>query len=137
MRGNCTNSDCRYAHIRVNAGAPVCRDFAILGFCSAGATCLERHVHECPDYANKALCRSRKCKLPHVDRAGQLRKATAVDDTLSESLETSDIDSNAGHTDANSDDLDSDDLEDTLCPASSPDQRQELSEQSDFVKIHE
>src|SRR5438034_709870 len=77
LRGRCSNPSCRYTHIRVTPGAPVCRDFAILGFCSKGAGCDQRHVHECPDYANTGNCGSKRCQLPHVDRAGQIRKIAA------------------------------------------------------------
>ncbi|KAF2096928.1 hypothetical protein NA57DRAFT_78517 [Rhizodiscina lignyota] len=78
LRGNCTNDDCRYAHVKVNPGAPVCRQFATLGYCEKGVACDERHVKECPDYANKGACHKKSCQLPHVDRAGQLRKAASA-----------------------------------------------------------
>ncbi|KAI9753860.1 MAG: hypothetical protein M1815_005958 [Lichina confinis] len=77
LRGKCSNDQCRYAHVRVNPSAPVCRAFATLGFCDKGATCTERHVFECPDYAGTGSCNNKKCRLPHVDRAGQLRKMDA------------------------------------------------------------
>lgn len=89
LRGKCTNEDCRYAHIRVNPGAPVCRGFATLGYCEKGADCLDRHVTECPDHANSGVCHNPKCRLPHVDRAGQLRKAAAPTST-GKTLSTSD-----------------------------------------------
>ena len=77
LRGHCSNPGCRYAHVRVNPLAPVCRDFASLGFCRKGGGCAERHVRECPDYANTGICGKKRCHLPHVDRAGQIRKHTA------------------------------------------------------------
>lgn len=33
LRGNCSNPSCRYAHVRVNPSAQVCREFATLGYC--------------------------------------------------------------------------------------------------------
>ena len=135
LRGNCTNDNCRYAHVRVNPGAPVCRAFATLGYCSKGAMCPERHVHECPDYANKGLCRNKKCRLPHVDRAGALRKAAAAQqdaDTTSADA-TSDISSDDDDAQYDSDDVDSDDFEeDFLMPDGN---QHELSQQTDYVKL--
>ena len=32
---------------------------------------------ECPDYASTGDCRSKNCRLPHVDRAAQIRQYTA------------------------------------------------------------
>lgn len=106
LRGNCTNDDCRYAHVKVNPSAPVCRQFATLGYCDKGDTCDERHVTECPDYANKGACRNKKCRLPHVDRAGQLRKAAAVAQPSTEIPDdSSDLSSDE---EDHSDDIDSD-----------------------------
>ncbi|KMP06953.1 zinc finger domain-containing protein [Coccidioides immitis RMSCC 2394] len=119
IRGRCSNPACRYAHIRVTPGAPVCRDFAILGYCSKGDQCQDRHVIECPDYANMGKCAKQKCPLPHIDRAGQIRKLAAnkadnnthatenpgeyADDVSSEEEAYDEIDS---------DDVDSDELDD-------------------------
>ncbi|RAL09786.1 CCCH zinc finger protein [Aspergillus homomorphus CBS 101889] len=118
LRGRCSNPECRYAHVRVTPGAPVCRDFAILGYCEKGAECDQRHVHECPDYANTGLCNKKSCRLPHVDRAGQIRKNAAAttnsevamgDDADEESDASSDDEE---YDEIDSDDVDSDDLED-------------------------
>jgi hypothetical protein len=78
LRGNCVNSDCRYAHIRVNPGAAVCRPFATFGYCPKGAECTERHVYECPDYNETGTCTNTKCKLPHIEHAGRKRAAAAA-----------------------------------------------------------
>ncbi|EME89224.1 uncharacterized protein MYCFIDRAFT_23661, partial [Pseudocercospora fijiensis CIRAD86] len=78
LRGNCTKTACLYPHVNVSFDAPVCRPFATLGFCSKGVSCGDRHVFECPDYANAGHCaniKKGKCPLPHIDRAGTLRKA--------------------------------------------------------------
>ena len=83
LRGCCTNTSCRYAHIRVNPSAPVCREFSIFKYCSKGANCSERHVNECADWSNKGACQDKKCRLPHVDRAGQIRRQTTGYTTIS------------------------------------------------------
>ncbi|KAM5442657.1 hypothetical protein MferCBS31731_002040 [Microsporum ferrugineum] len=102
----------KYTHVRITPGAPVCRDFAILGYCSKGATCEERHVHECPDYANTGNCGNKKCSLPHVDRAGQIRKFTNQVDNSTEADSEEDISSDEEvYDEIDSDDIDSDDLE--------------------------
>lgn len=133
-RGKCSNVSCRYAHVRVNPSAPVCRDFAILGYCSKGAECSERHVHECPDYANNGVCRKSKCHLPHVDRAGQIRKHAANNvgrTSGSEEEEDSDIVSDDEYDEIDSDDVDSDGLEMDLMEDNTA--GHELSQQNDFV----
>ncbi|KAF8467725.1 hypothetical protein BDZ91DRAFT_771878 [Kalaharituber pfeilii] len=78
LRGNCSNSNCRYAHIRVNPAAPICRPFATEGYCEKGGDCTERHVHECPEFDEKGVCIDKKCKLPHIERAGRRRMAAAA-----------------------------------------------------------
>lgn len=75
LRGNCTNSQCRYAHVNVSPNAPICPAFANVGYCEKGASCSQRHEFECPEYASKGSCGNSRCRLPHIDRAGQLRKA--------------------------------------------------------------
>ena len=139
LRGKCSNATCRYAHVRVNPAAPVCNNFAILGYCVQGANCSERHVHECPDYANTGICRKPKCRLPHVDRAGQIRKHTAnITGTTTGPSEDDDSDlvSDDDDDEMDSDDVDSDGLEedsmvigdDTVSQSSHA-----LSQQQDFV----
>jgi hypothetical protein len=60
----------------VNVGARhgVCRDFAVLGYCERGLDCDKQHVRECPDFAEKGICSTKGCKLPHVIRANRNRK---------------------------------------------------------------
>ena len=137
LRGKCTNDNCRYAHVRVNPGAPVCRAFATLGYCEAGSSCSERHVHECPDYANKGICRKPQCVLPHVDRAGQLRKtAAATQATDEEHIVLPDFSSDEEYDKIDSDDVDSDDLDDdVLTPGVEGDNGHELSQQQDFIRF--
>ncbi|KAH8692171.1 CCCH zinc finger protein [Talaromyces proteolyticus] len=136
LRGRCSNPDCRYAHIRVTPGAPVCRAFGVLGYCEKGAECPDRHVYECPDYANTGSCKKSKCTLPHVDRAGQIRKTannnkveTDVDEDISSDEEHEEIDSD----DVDSDELDSDDDTVEMIEAGSEDNQ--VSGQQDFVHL--
>ncbi|KAI9709315.1 MAG: hypothetical protein M1820_003435 [Bogoriella megaspora] len=137
LRGMCTKDDCRYAHVRVNAGAPVCYAFATLGYCEKGASCAERHVHECPNYSNKGTCRNSKCPLPHVDRAGQLRKAaTALRVGEDDDDVMSDLSSNNEYDEIDSDDVDSDDLEEDVdLFAAEVNMDHEFSQQHDFIKL--
>lgn len=142
LRGKCSNPTCRYAHVRVNPSAPVCKNFATLGYCSDGADCSYRHVHECPDYANTGTCRKKNCGLPHVDRAGQIRRQAAQFTSASDTdnslrpmeANQSDISSeedNGAETDG--EDVDSDDLADDLFEGVDVLGRQALAEQHDFV----
>ncbi|KAI9825969.1 MAG: hypothetical protein M1826_006860 [Phylliscum demangeonii] len=114
IRGNCSNETCRYAHVRVNPGGPVCRPFATLGYCEKGSQCTERHVFECPDYANLGACNKRKCRLPHVDRAGQIRKmaAHAAAGAVAETpAGASMADDNASGISSDGEEIDSDDFD--------------------------
>ncbi|KAL1965805.1 hypothetical protein VTN77DRAFT_5126 [Rasamsonia byssochlamydoides] len=136
LRGRCSNPDCRYSHVRVTPGAPVCRAFAVLGYCEKGAECQERHVYECPDYANTGTCNKRKCTLPHVDRAGQIRKNAANRaESPTPDGEEEDISSDEEEYDEiDSDDVDSDELDDDpveVIEGGAEDS--ELSGQQDFV----
>ena len=115
LRGRCSKPTCRYPHVRVNPSASICRNFAILGYCSNGADCPERHVVECPDYASTGKCCRRKCHLPHVDRAGQIRHYATHNVTsnsnclLGPSLEEEQSDVSSEEEDL--DDIDSDDVD--------------------------
>lgn len=98
-------------------------------------------MYECPDYANTGVCKKKKCTLPHVDRAGQLRKATAgksgttppdgeeEEDVSSEEEEYDEIDSD----DVDSDELDSDEDEPMVEFVEGGTDDKELSGQQDFV----
>lgn len=66
-----------YPHVNVGKREGVCRDFAVLGYCERGLDCDRQHVRECPDFAEKGTCGTKGCKLPHVIRANQKRKAAA------------------------------------------------------------
>lgn len=135
LRGNCTNDGCRYAHIRVNPSGPVCRAFGTLGYCERGSDCAERHVFECPDYANHAVCRNSKCRLPHVDRAGQIRKATAAQAANAE-LGSPDLSSDDEYDEIDSDDVDSEDeIEEDVLMQGADNHGSELSQQQDYVSF--
>jgi hypothetical protein len=137
IRGRCSNPECRYSHVRVTPGAPVCRAFANLGYCAKGAECEERHIYECPEYANSGTCSKAKCRLPHVDRAGQIRKIAAnkaespipgenEEDISSDEEEYDEIDS---------DDIDSDELDDDPIVIEGGVDGGELSGQQDFIRF--
>ncbi|BDD60161.1 hypothetical protein MAP00_005316 [Monascus purpureus] len=137
LRGRCSNPECRYAHVRVTPGAPVCRDFATLGYCEKGATCEERHVHECPNYANMGICNKKRCLLPHVDRAGQIRKMAANKIGPSASEDEADLSSEEEEYDEiDSEDVDSDESDDdqTEIILGGLDSG-ELAQQQDFVRF--
>ncbi|KAF2151342.1 hypothetical protein K461DRAFT_171613 [Myriangium duriaei CBS 260.36] len=136
LRNNCTKPDCRYSHVQVDPSAPVCKDFARLGFCEKGAACVDRHVSECPDYTNTGVCRNSKCRLPHIDRAGTLRKAAAQKAAKGSDDDVSfDVSSDEGNYDEiDSDDADSDEMgEEDVVMAGSSDAGGELSQQQDFI----
>ena len=142
LRGKCSNPACRYAHVRVNPASPICRDFAVLGYCSAGADCSNRHLHECPDYANIGACRKKKCSLPHVDHAGQIRRLAAqstdpasnADEGMTTVGNGSDLSSDEDEDAApEGEDFDSDDLEDVFMEGLDDSGHQALAEQDDFV----
>ncbi|KAH7885859.1 hypothetical protein F5I97DRAFT_1876017 [Phlebopus sp. FC_14] len=75
--GRCTRDNCPFPHVRVGQRHGVCRDFAVLGYCSKGLDCEMQHVRECPDFAEKGTCSTKGCKLPHVIRANRNRKIPA------------------------------------------------------------
>ncbi|THH01049.1 hypothetical protein EW026_g1578 [Hermanssonia centrifuga] len=77
--GRCTRAKCPYPHVKVGRREGVCRDFAVLGYCEKGLDCEHQHVRECPDFAEKGICTTKKCKLPHVIRANRNRPKTAIE----------------------------------------------------------
>lgn len=108
VKGNCSKENCLYSHVRVSPAAPVCRAFALYGYCEKGASCSDRHVHECPDFSSKGVCNIKGCRLPHKLKASVLRKSARAEDKDEE--ESSDLSSD-GDDEGDSDDIDSDDLE--------------------------
>ncbi|KAF9269176.1 hypothetical protein L218DRAFT_916849 [Marasmius fiardii PR-910] len=73
-KGRCTRQNCHFPHVNVGQRHGVCRDFAVLGYCEKGLDCDQQHVRECPDFAEKGICSTKGCKLPHVIRANRNRK---------------------------------------------------------------
>ncbi|WFD05551.1 hypothetical protein MVES1_000881 [Malassezia vespertilionis] len=68
--GTCRNGEsCEYTHTRMAPDAPLCRPFSQLGWCDEGAACVQRHARECPDFSAQGACKSKGCRLAHVDRA--------------------------------------------------------------------
>lgn len=137
IRGNCTNENCRYSHVRPSSSAHVCRPFATLGYCEKGAECDDRHVNECPDYANTGTCRDANCRLPHVDSVANKRRADAAKAAGkkgSPDPNESDMSSDEeDYQEIDSDDVDSDDLDEDEVMTGSGEQSHELSQQQDFV----
>lgn len=90
-------------------------------------------MHECPDYANTGVCKKKHCRLPHVDRAGQIRKNAGPkegegDDESDASSEEEEFD------EIGSDDVDSDYLSDEgeLIEGT---ETGEVSKQQDFIRL--
>ncbi|KAH6670094.1 hypothetical protein B0J14DRAFT_597855 [Halenospora varia] len=109
-KGNCSNPNCRYVHVRVSPNALVCRAFGIYGYCEKGTSCEARHVHECPDFSNTGTCPTKGCKLPHRFKASVMRSNAKPGDP-STGDENSDISSDDEDEEIDSDDVDSDDLD--------------------------
>lgn len=101
-KGHCAKADCVYTHSEAAPSAPVCEAFGFCGFCEKGANCANRHVFECPDFANTGVCRNKRCKLQHRERASVLRSISKPDEVME------DVSSDEGAVD--SDDVDSDDV---------------------------
>ncbi|EDO15466.1 hypothetical protein Kpol_463p16 [Vanderwaltozyma polyspora DSM 70294] len=57
---------------------PVCRQFAILGFCARGIHCLFKHLKDCPDFKVGAPCLIPRCNYIH--------KGSPSDPTMSGAL---------------------------------------------------
>ena len=120
----------------------VCRDFSVFGYCSKGAFCDQRHVHECPAWSNTGSCQNKRCRLPHVDRAGQIRRQTAnhidpfgkpVKDAPSNS-DGSDLSSEGEEVnEIDSDDIDSEGLDDDILVNQSSANDLDAHRQDDFI----
>ena len=144
LRGRCSKSECRYAHVRVNPSAMVCREFSIFGYCSKGILCDQHHVHECPDWSNTGSCQSKRCRLPHVDRAGQIRRQTAnksdafteVGNEASDESEEDDLSSEGEDLyEIDSDDIDSEGLNDDSVVSELPATDNDVHRQDNFIQF--
>ncbi|KAG4303239.1 hypothetical protein PCANB_000589 [Pneumocystis canis] len=88
LRGQCSNMNCLYTHVKVNPFSPVCRAFAIDGYCEKGIECREKHLRECPDFSEKGICLIKNCRLPHIERAARKRKERSLIINESSPLDT-------------------------------------------------
>lgn len=132
LRGNCTNSACRYVHVDVHPSPTrVCDAFARLGYCAKGTDCDKRHVFECPAYAEKRYCADHEkgiCQLPHMEHAGTLRRAARRQAKMA-SDDASDLSSDEEDNNAGSEDND----HDSDIIMGSDDDSHELTQQQDYV----
>ncbi|KAF3288510.1 hypothetical protein TWF970_005574 [Orbilia oligospora] len=143
LRGNCSNESCKYAHVRVNPSAPICRPFAKEGYCDKGADCLDKHVFECPDFDAKGVCNDKACKLPHIEHAGRRRAAAAAAAAKAKQADgDSDVSSDEDEEDEEeeedqfgSDDVDSDYFSDSEVILQTSDDGHEVSQQADFIRF--
>ncbi|KAF3928005.1 hypothetical protein AA313_de0200533 [Arthrobotrys entomopaga] len=147
LRGNCSNESCKYAHVRVNPSAPICRSFAKEGYCDKGADCLDKHVFECPDFDSKGVCNDKACKLPHIEHAGRRRAAAAAAAAAAAKAKHSDEDSDVSSNEEDeeeeeeeeeqlgSDDVDSDYFSDNEVILQNSDDGHEVSQQADFIRF--
>jgi len=133
-KGNCSNPNCRYTHVRVSPTALVCRAFGIYGYCEKGASCTERHVNECPDFSNTGTCTTKGCKLPHRHKASVMRNVTARTGEQSEE-ESSDISSDDEEEEIGSDDVDSDDLDEEYFGDEDGKIDSDIPMQQDYVQL--
>ncbi|KAL2070859.1 hypothetical protein VTL71DRAFT_13885 [Oculimacula yallundae] len=130
VKGHCAKDDCRYTHVRVSPSALVCRSFGIYGYCEKGASCTERHVHECPDFSNTGTCTTEGCKLLHRHKAHVMRSNTDPTKQVDHMIQ----DISSDEEGMGSDDVDSDGMEEFF-----GDEEGEIDEdipqQQDFVSI--
>lgn len=132
-KDHCTKPNCRYAHVKVPPGAPVCRSFGRYGYCEKGAECSDRHVYECPDFSNKGVCKTKGCKLLHRERASVLRKNNGAtrEKNSDEDEEMEDLSSDDDGESIDSDDVDSDAVEEFIGEEDGMD----FEQQVDFIKF--
>lgn len=95
-------------------------------------------MHECPDYANTGVCNKKRCRLPHVDRAGQIRKNAAIKaEETTVANEQEDDESDASSEQEENEEIDSDDVDSDESDGESEFiegvDTGELSQQQDFV----
>ncbi|CEL56262.1 Zinc finger CCCH domain-containing protein 3 OS=Mus musculus GN=Zc3h3 PE=2 SV=1 [Rhizoctonia solani AG-1 IB] len=90
--GRCRlGSSCPYPHVFLGDKRKegVCRDFAVLGYCARGVECERNHVRECPDFAERGVCATKGCKLPHVIRASRGKMEAAAAKATAQAIEES------------------------------------------------
>eukprot|EP01121_Diplochlamys_sp_Union-15-3_P008394 TRINITY_DN2225_c0_g1_i1.p1 TRINITY_DN2225_c0_g1~~TRINITY_DN2225_c0_g1_i1.p1 ORF type:complete len:100 (-),score=4.80 TRINITY_DN2225_c0_g1_i1:51-350(-) len=64
LYGVCSNEQCPYSHVKVNAKADVCSDF-VKGYCPRGTSCKLKHTLRCPEFANGKCPYGENCKMQH------------------------------------------------------------------------
>jgi hypothetical protein len=80
LRGNCTNENCPYAHVKVNRNAEVCPDF-LKGYCPRGSSCKLKHTDICEEFLETGTCKNGdKCKLRHVKKKKRKADEMSNDD---------------------------------------------------------
>lgn len=133
-RDSCTKTDCKYAHVKLSPGAPLCHAFGRYGYCDKGASCTDKHAFECPDFTNTGVCKVKGCKLPHRERASVLRKAASSNSNGSNDVEMEDVSSDEDGQSVDSDDVDSDEV-DEFIGQDDDDGGVDILEQRDFIEF--
>lgn len=72
LRGLCVDPNCRYLHVKKQAGAPDCEDF-LTGWCSFGAECSKRHYIQ-PSSSDKKREREDAESVPEESEEEVLRR---------------------------------------------------------------
>ena len=85
------------------------------------------------------MCNNKTCRLPHIDRAGQRRKAAAFNHTATDSSNLakadSDLSSEEDYDEIDSDDVDSDSMEEIINAEVSSSGDPDISKQQDFIQF--
>lgn len=93
-------------------------------------------MNECPEHANTGVCKKKDCRLPHIDRAAQLRKVAGTTTPNNPTdANTSDISSDEESGDPSGEDVDSDDLDEEVLLPKQHDTANEFEQQLDFVQL--
>ncbi|ORX46426.1 hypothetical protein BCR36DRAFT_414086 [Piromyces finnis] len=77
QNGKCLNENCPYVHVKLSEDTPVCKDFAMKGLCEKGLSCLNKHLYQCPEFANTGKCTNIKCIFLHVNSKSQPKPVTS------------------------------------------------------------
>lgn len=131
-KGNCSKDGCPYTHRSLSPDAQVCRDFGFYGYCDKGISCPDRHTYECPDFSNTGVCKNKRCKLPHRERAHVLRQAAAAREQPAGDADGDDPSSDEDDGDSvGSDEVDSDEVDEFVGADDSAD----FDLQQDFIGL--
>ena len=70
LLGLCVAPTCKFSHVYLGAGTPLCDDFHRCGWCAKGADCEQRHERWCESYAERGECAlGDQCRLSRHHRA--------------------------------------------------------------------